>query len=223
MNTFAPYASEWWNPNGPFKTLHDLNPLRLAFIQQHVMLSGLQVLDVGCGGGILSEALARAGARVTGLDVEPGALAIARQHAQLSQLAIEYTAEPLEQYQAVSLFDAIVCMEMLEHVAHPSVVLEQAAQRIKPGGYLFLSTINRTLKAYALAIVAAEYLLQLLPRQTHDYAQFIRPSELMTWLRSAGFELVKLTGVTYNPLLRRASFCSSVAVNYLLAARLLPN
>jgi 2-polyprenyl-6-hydroxyphenyl methylase/3-demethylubiquinone-9 3-methyltransferase len=218
-NQFAAYAHDWWNLDGPLKTLHDLNPLRVAYIQQHAALSSVRVLDIGCGGGILSEALARAGAQVTGLDIEPGAIATAQQHALQEGLAIDYYTTPVEQYQPDELFDVIVCMEMLEHVAHPLGVLEQAARLLKPGGYLFLSTLNRTLKAYAMAIVGAEYILGILPRQTHDYHQFIRPSELTALVRTVGCELVDLTGVSYNPWSRVASRCRSLDVNYLLTAQ----
>jgi 2-polyprenyl-6-hydroxyphenyl methylase/3-demethylubiquinone-9 3-methyltransferase len=219
MNQFSEYATEWWNQEGPLKTLHDLNPLRLAFITQQVPLAGLSVIDVGCGGGILSEALAHSGAHVIGLDIEPGAIAAARQHAKQHQLAIDYRLEPIDAFIPERQVDVMVCMEMLEHVSDPMLVLKSAARLVKPGGYLFLSTLNRTLKSYALSIVVAEYVLNILPRQTHDYSQFIRPSELTNWLREVGFELVEMTGIRYNPITRRASRCRSVDVNYLLAAR----
>lgn len=213
---FAELAKQWWDVNGPLKTLHDINPTRLGFIQRYTDLNGLRVLDVGCGGGILSEAMAQQGAEVTGLDAEDASIETARQHAQDGHVAVHYICSPIEEYEGAP-FDAITCMEMLEHVNHPEEVIRHCARLLKPGGYLFLSTINRTLKAYAAAIVAAEYLLKLLPRQTHDYNKFIKPGELAAMARRAGLDVVGLTGMDYNPFTRRSQCQDSVEVNYLLS------
>ncbi len=215
---FAQHATAWWDRDGPLKTLHDINPVRLEFIREYVSLSGIRVLDVGCGGGILSESLARAGAVVTGLDVESDALLTARAHAEGSNLALDYVCQPIECFDAEP-FDCITCMELLEHVANPDVVIEHAVRLLKPGGVICLSTINRTVSAYATAIFAAEYVLSLLPRQTHDFAKFIRPSELARVLRTFGCDVLGLSGMSYNPFTRTASLCEQVDVNYLLVAR----
>lgn len=218
---FAQHASVWWDINGPLKTLHDINPVRLAWILQFGSLSGKTVLDIGCGGGILSEVMAKSGGIVTGLDVEVDAIAKARDHALQSNCSIEYVAEPLETYRSheAGVFDVITCMEMLEHVAEPSLIIQHAQRLLKPDGLLLLSTINRTLKAYLIAIVGAEYVLNILPRQTHDYDKFIQPSELAAMARAAGLEVCAINGMGYNPLTRKAFLQPSVAVNYLLACR----
>lgn len=215
---FAQHATEWWNIEGPLKTLHDINPVRLEFIQSHTILSGRYVLDVGCGGGILCEGLAERGAIVTGLDVEVDAVSVAQAHALQRQLSIDYVCQPIELF-ASNQYNIITCMEMLEHVQEPHLVIEHAARLLEPGGYLFLSTINRTVKAYATAILAAEYVLDLLPRQTHDFDKFIKPSELASMTRAAGCEIIGMKGMSYNPLTRNAQLQDSVAVNYLLACR----
>ncbi|KTD36133.1 3-demethylubiquinone-9 3-methyltransferase [Legionella nautarum] len=213
---FAQHASHWWNKEGPLKTLHDINPARLEFIKNHLKLEQKTVLDVGCGGGILCEGMAAEKAQVTGLDVEMDALEAAKAHANLSKLSINYVCSPVEDYEA-NAFDVLTCMEMLEHVNNPQLVINHCARLLKPGGYLFLSTINRTLKAYATAIVAAEYVLGILPRQTHDFAKFIKPSELAAMIREAGLEFKDIAGIAYNPLSRTARLKESVDVNYLLA------
>lgn len=218
ISKFAQHAGEWWNTEGPLKTLHDINNTRLEFITRQVALEDLAILDVGCGGGILCEAMARSGAKVTGIDAEPDAIAAAQEHAKNSGLSIDYFCSPIETYPQ-NHYDVITCMEMLEHVENPELVLAQCQQRLKPNGFLFLSTINRTLKAYASTIITAEYLLNLLPRQTHDYAKFIKPSELIAMVRPLGFKLVEMSGLNYNPFLRTASLSSEVQVNYLLAFR----
>lgn len=215
---FAQHAMQWWDTEGPLKTLHDINPARLAFIQKYVALTNLSVLDVGCGGGVLSEGLARNGANVTGLDVEPDAIATAKEHAEKNGLQIKYVSKPIEDYDASS-FDIITCMEMLEHVSDPQLVIEHCARLLKPGGYVFLSTINRTAKAYASVIVAAEYILRLLPRQTHDFDKFIKTSELATMVRASGLEMVGMAGIAYNPFTRIASLQNSINVNYLMACQ----
>lgn len=209
---FSNHASAWWDTEGPLKTLHDINPIRLQFIQQHFSLSGCRVLDVGCGGGILSEGMASLGAIVTGLDAEPNAIEAAKAHTSV----VEYVCQPIECFDAPP-FEAITCLEMLEHVQEPSLVLAHCARLLKPGGMLFLSTINRTFEAYAKVILAGEYLLGLLPRETHEYAKFIKPSELAAAARALGFETVSLQGMAYHPFTRKASLGGSTQMNYLLA------
>jgi len=218
---FDRLASRWWDPNGESRPLHDLNPVRLAYVAGRVSLRGARVLDVGCGGGLLSEALAAAGAEVTAIDLAPGVLDVARLHLYESGLKVDYreiSAEALAAQQPAS-FDAITCMEMLEHVPDPASTVEACARLLKPGGSWFASTLNRTPRAFALGIVGAEYLLRLLPRGTHHYRQFIKPSELAAALRASGLELDDLRGLDYNPLTRRARLVDSVAVNYLVSAR----
>ena len=215
---FAKHASQWWNMDGPLKTLHDINPPRISFIQKYIELAGQRILDVGCGGGILCEGLAACGAVVTGLDVEVDAIACAREHALTRDLCIDYVCQPIESYDA-GPFDSITCMEMLEHVQEPALVIQHCAQLLKEGGYLFLSTLNRTVKAYATAIVGAEYILGLLPRQTHDFDKFIKPSELANMIRSSGLDVEGMTGLAYNPLTRAAVLHECVDVNYLLVCR----
>jgi len=215
---FAQHATQWWDTEGPLKTLHDINPARLAFIQKYITLTNQSGLDVGCGGGVLSEGLAYNGALVTGLDVEPDAIATAKAHAKKNGLQIKYVCELIEDFEAPS-FDFITCMEMLEHVPDPRLVIEHCTRLLKPGGYLFLSTINRTAKAYASVIVAAEYILRLLPRQTHDFDKFIKTSELAGVVRAAGLEMVGMSGIAYNPFTRTASLQDSIQVNYLMACR----
>lgn len=218
---FAAMSASWWDPEGSSRALHDLNPVRLAFVAAQCPLRGARVLDVGCGGGILSEALSLAGAQVTALDLSAELLEIARLHALESAVKIDYRLSSIEQFaaQAPSAFRLITCMEMLEHVPDPSSVLQACADLLEPGGMLVLSTINRTSKAFALGIVAAEYVLALLPRGTHEYRQFIKPSELSAAVRSVGLELTALKGMAYQPFTRRARLTSDLAVNYLLAAR----
>lgn len=218
VEKFSNHATQWWEKDGPLKTLHDINPTRLQFIEKHVTLKGLRVLDVGCGGGILSEGLAQHGAEVIGLDVEPDAIVTARAHAHDSALNISYCCQPIETYLAPA-FDCITCLEMLEHVADPRLVIEHCARLLKPGGYLFLSTLNRSIKAYATAVVVAEYILSLLPRQTHDYKKFIKPSELSAAVRSTGLSVIDIQGMSYDPFARTAALCNDVSVNYLMLAR----
>jgi 2-polyprenyl-6-hydroxyphenyl methylase / 3-demethylubiquinone-9 3-methyltransferase len=213
---FAQHAAHWWDTDGPLKTLHHINPARLEFIHNYCDIAQKTVLDIGCGGGILCEGVALLGAQVTGLDVEIATLDAAKVHAKSSQLTINYVCCPIEDYEAEA-FDVVTCMEMLEHVSEPQLVINHCARLLKPGGYLFLSTINRTLQAYAAAIVAAEYLFGLLPRQTHDFEKFIKPSELAAMARLAGLEFRGMAGMAYNPLSRTARLQSSVAVNYLMS------
>ena len=218
---FAQHASQWWNTEGPLKTLHDINPARIDFMHKFTEYDGSQVLDVGCGGGILSEGMALKGAIVTGLDVEPHAIEAAKAHAEQHHLHIQYVCQPIEEYEGA--YDLVTCMEMLEHVSEPQLVIEHCTRLLKPGGYLFLSTINRTLQAYASVIIAAEYILGLLPRQTHDYEKFIKPSELAAMVRKEGLETIGMAGMTYNPFTREASLQDSIKVNYLLACRKNPS
>lgn len=216
VNKFAQLAQYWWEKEGPLKTLHDINSTRLEFVSQHVHLADKTVLDVGCGGGILCEAMARAGAQVTGIDAEGDAIQVAMQHAKEHNLVIDYVCSPIEDYEGSS-FDIITCMEMLEHVTNPELVIRHCRRLLKPGGILFLSTISRTLKAYAGAVIVAEYVLNLLPKQTHDYDKFIKPSELVAMARSCDFSLLDLKGMYYNPFSRKAALSTDVSVNYLLA------
>ncbi len=218
---FDRLASRWWDDAGESRPLHDLNPVRLAYVAERVDLRGARVLDVGCGGGILSEALAAAGATVTGIDLAPRVLEVARLHLLESGHMADYREISVEALAEASpgAFDAITCMEMLEHVPDPASIIAACASLLKPGGRLFLSTLNRTPAAFALAIAGAEYALKLLPRGTHHYAQFIRPSELARSLRASGFELEDLRGLAYNPFSRRARLVSNTAVNDLACAR----
>ena len=213
---FAQHAKDWWDKEGPLKTLHDINSARLEFINDYYPLAHKTVLDVGCGGGILCEGMAKRKAKVTGLDVEIAAIEAAKAHAKSNQLAISYHCWPIEDYET-EVFEVVTCMEMLEHVNEPQLVINHCARLLKPGGYLFLSTINRTLKAYTTAILAAEYLLGLLPRQTHDFQKFIKPSELVAMTRIAGLEFKGMAGMAYNPLSRSARLTDSVDVNYLVS------
>ncbi len=215
---FEALANRWWDPDGEFKPLHDINPLRLDFIDRRAPLAGRRVLDVGCGGGILSEAMALRGAHVTGIDMGAAPLAVARMHQLESGVEIDYrqiTAEALAEAEPAG-FDVVTCLEMLEHVPDPASVVAACARLVKPGGQVFFSTINRTPRAYAFAILGAEYLLRMLPRGTHDYARFIRPSELAEWAVHAGLELREITGMHYNPLTRRYWLAEGVEVNYLV-------
>lgn len=217
---FERLASRWWDADGESRPLHDLNPVRFGYIAERVAVNGSRALDVGCGGGLLSEALARAGAKVIGIDLAPAVLDVARLHLLESGLEVDYREISVESLaeQMAGQFDVITCLEMLEHVPDPASVIRACADLLKPGGRLFLSTLNRTPQAFASAIVGAEYLLRLLPRGTHHYAQFIKPSELGADLRSAGLVLEDLRGIAYNPLTRKAWLSDSVTVNYLACA-----
>ncbi|WP_028389512.1 bifunctional 2-polyprenyl-6-hydroxyphenol methylase/3-demethylubiquinol 3-O-methyltransferase UbiG [Legionella fairfieldensis] len=213
---FSRHSALWWDKDGPLKTLHDINSTRIEYIQRYCALPNQTILDVGCGGGILCEGMALQGAQVTGLDVERETIIAAKEHAKSNHLDIDYIYCPIEDYEGKD-FDVITCMEMLEHVNDPQLVIEHCSRLLKSGGYLFLSTLNRTAQAYTTAIVAAEYLLGLLPRQTHDFDKFIKPSELATMIRKAGLEFRGVSGMSYNPLSRTAALQSSVKVNYLVS------
>lgn len=215
IEKFTQHAAQWWDKEGPLKTLHDINPVRIEFIERYCSLANKRILDVGCGGGILSEAMVIKGAKVTGLDVAADALTTASEHALANQLIIDYVDCPIEEYEAVP-YSLITCMEMLEHVPEPQLVINHCARLLEKGGYLFLSTINRTVKAYASAILAAEYILGLLPKQTHDYEKFIKPSELLAMIRKAGLEFHGMAGMSYNPLNRLANLQEVVDINYLM-------
>lgn len=216
LSKFAQHAKQWWDKQGALKTLHDINPLRTQFITEQLDITDLNLLDVGCGGGILAEELAKNGAFVTGIDAETAAVQAAIEHAAASNLNINYQCTPIELFKGQP-FDVITCMELLEHVSDPAMVIAHCARLLKPGGFLFLSTLSRTLKAYVQAILAAEYVLNLLPRQTHDYQKFIKPAELIKMSRVHGFNLINMSGMTYNPVLRTAVFSTNVQINYMVA------
>lgn len=218
VDKFDQHAQDWWDLQGPLKTLHDINHTRLEFISKHCRLDKASVLDLGCGGGVLTEGMAKLGAQTTGIDAAPSTIEVAREHASTNNLAIDYVCSPIEEFEH-SGFDIITCMEMLEHVQNPDTVLSHCKRLLKPGGYLFLSTINRTIKAYASAIVAAEYVLQILPKQTHDYSKFIKPSELLHLLRDLDLDLIDLKGLHYNPITRTSYLSQDVSVNYLLVCQ----
>lgn len=215
---FDALASRWWDPNGAFGSLHEINPLRLDWIRQRVNLQNLRVIDIGCGGGILAESMADAGANVTGIDMAEGPLAVARLHQLESQVEVDYRRATAEELAAenVAQYDVVTCLEMLEHVPEPSLVIQSCADLVKPGGNVFFSTINRNPKAFLFAIVGAEYLLKLLPQGTHEYRKFIRPSELESWARNAGLELKSSIGMHYNPVLKEYSLGPDLNVNYLM-------
>jgi len=217
---FDEIASGWWDPEGPFRPLHDLDPARLRFITERCALSGASVVDVGCGGGILSESLAREGALVKGIDVAPKVLAIARLHLHESGLEIDYEQKTVEELasEMPGQFDVVTCMEMLEHVPDPASIIASVQALLKPGGQGFFSTLNRTPLAFALGIVAAEHIARLLPRGTHRYDRFIRPSELCHWLRESGLEVQDISGLHYNPITRSVLLGGNVKVNYLVHA-----
>ncbi len=223
IRKFEELANRWWDPNSEFKPLHDINPLRLGYIEEHAGgLEGKRVLDVGCGGGILSEAMAARGAEVTGIDMGEAPLEVARLHLLESGLEVDYRQVPVEELAAEqpARFDVVTCMEMLEHVPDPASVVRACHALVKPGGTVCFSTINRNPKSYLFAIVGAEYLLRLLPRGTHDYAKFIRPSELARWARDAGLSVEDLRGMTYNPLTGVYRLdAGDVDVNYLMATQ----
>jgi len=218
LDKFSQLAHRWWDPESEFKPLHQINPLRLDWIDSHASIAGKKVLDIGCGGGILSESMAVKGAEVTGIDLSSKALAVARLHLMESGNSVEYLEISAEQLaeQSPARFDVVSCMEMLEHVPNPASTIAACAALVKPGGHVFFSTINRNLKAYLLAVIGAEYVLKMLPKGTHDYAKFIKPSELTRWSKSVELEPSELIGLSYNPITQIYSLGRDTSVNYLL-------
>lgn len=214
---FEASAGRFWDLRGEFRPLHLLNPVRVQFIAERTALAGSRVLDVGCGGGLLAEALARAGARVTAIDLAPAMIEVARLHAAESALAVDYRLSSAEEVAAAEPagFDVVTCMEMLEHVPEPAAMTATLAQLLRPGGALFVSTINRNLRSFLLAIVGAEYVLNLIPRGTHEYERLIRPAELARWARAAGLTLSAMAGIELNPFTERVALSRNVTVNYL--------
>ncbi len=218
LNKFSELAHKWWDKSSEFKPLHDINPLRLNYIDQAVSLGGKTVLDVGCGGGILSESMAQKGATVTGIDLGEKALKVAQLHSLESGVAVDYqliAVEALAAKQPAS-FDVVTCLEMLEHVPNPASVVTACARLVKPGGHVFFSTINRNPKSYLFAVIGAEYVLNMLPRGTHDYRKFIKPSELASCMRPAGLSLLHQIGMSYNPITQHYWLGDDVSVNYMM-------
>ncbi len=218
---FNQAAVHWWDPQGDFKALHEINPLRLDFIHQRASLAGKTVIDIGCGGGILSESMAKMGAHVTGIDMSEAVLNAAKLHQYESGTQVDYrliTAEEMAAEQPEK-YDIVTCLEMLEHVPTPSSIVNACAKLVKPGGDVFFSTINRNVKSYLFAILGAEYFLKLVPKNTHDFGQFIRPSELSAWTRAAGLNIVEMVGLGYNPLTKQFSLNKDISVNYLVHAK----
>jgi 2-polyprenyl-6-hydroxyphenyl methylase/3-demethylubiquinone-9 3-methyltransferase len=218
LDKFSQLAHRWWDPNSEFKPLHEINPLRLEWIDRQANISGKKVLDIGCGGGILSESMAQRGADVTGIDLSDKALGVARLHLLESGCRVDYRKISAEDFaeETPGRFDLVTCMEMLEHVPNPASIVSACAALVKPGGHVFFSTINRNAKAYVFAVIGAEYLLRLLPKGTHEYVKFIKPSELARWARSVALEPDELIGMTYNPFTRRYGLGRDSDVNYLL-------
>lgn len=220
LSKFAALAAHWWDANGELKTLHQVNPLRLGYITKNINLSGKSVLDVGCGGGILAESMAAKGATVTGIDMNKSVIDVAKLHQLESGSHVEYLHTSTEAFAAErpGQYDVVTCMEMLEHVPDPASIIESCSRLLKPDGHIFFSTLNRNPKAYLFAILGAEYLLKLLPKNTHDYAKFIRPSELSTWARRAGLTPREMKGIAYNPFSQVFKLTEDVSVNYLYYA-----
>ncbi len=218
IRKFEELAYRWWDTESEFKPLHDINPLRLNYIDDRTHLQGKKVIDIGCGGGILAESMARRGASVTGIDMGETPLSVARLHALETQIEVDYRQISAEEMaaEAAGQFDAVTCMEMLEHVPDPASVIAACSTLVKPGGDVFFSTINRNPKAFMLAIVGAEYVMNMLPKGTHEYGKFIKPSELERWARSVGLELRNISGMTYNPLFQSYRLGKDVDVNYLM-------
>lgn len=220
LNKFGELAHKWWDQHSEFKPLHDINPLRLGFINQQADLAGKNVLDVGCGGGILSESMAQLCAIVTGIDLGEKALNVAKLHSLESNLSIDYqliSAEELATLKPAS-FDVVTCLEMLEHVPDPASIVQACAKLVKPNGHVFFSTLNRNPKAYLFAVIGAEYVLKMLPKGTHDYAKFIKPSELARWMRDADLVLQQQVGMQYHPLTQQYALGQDISVNYLVHA-----
>ena len=218
LDKFGELAHRWWDPNSEFKPLHDINPLRLDWIDQSIGLAGKRVLDVGCGGGLLSEGMATRGANVIGIDLSEKPLGVAKLHLLETGQKVDYRKIAVEELadEMPGAFDAVTCLEMLEHVPNPASVVSACARLVKPGGEVFFSTLNRNPKAYLLAVIGAEYVLQMLPKGTHDYAKFIKPSELARWAKTTGLEPAELLGMSYNPLTQKYSLNQDTSVNYLM-------
>lgn len=221
IERFNALASRWWDPTGDMAPLHAMNPARLAFVMQHAALHGLNVLDVGCGGGLLSEAMAKSHAQVTGLDMAESLIDVARLHALSEQVSVDYVHQRIEDWAQAhpNKHDVVTCMEMLEHVPDPAQIIRSINHCLKPGGMAFFSTLNRTPAAFAIGIVGAEYIMRLLPTGTHQYDQFIKPSELAECARGHGFDVVDVQGLIYNPLTQKAFLGKNTAINYLMAVR----
>lgn len=218
---FATLAAHWWDPEGQLKTLHQINPLRVNYIEQKTKLKYLKIIDIGCGGGILTESLALKGATVTGIDLNSALIAVASNHQLETGTHVEYLTQSAEAMASKQphTYDIVTCLELLEHVPDPRSIIVSCATLLKPGGSVFFSTLNRNVKSYLLAILAGEYLLKLLPKNTHNYANFIRPAELCQWSRSAGLTPKEMKGITYHPLSKRFSLTDDISVNYLLYAK----
>lgn len=218
LSKFSELAHKWWDKTSEFKPLHDINPLRLNYINDVIGLKGKRVLDVGCGGGILSESMAEKGATVTGIDLGEKALKVAQLHSLESAIEVDYRLVSAEELavQEAGTYDVVSCLEMLEHVPDPASIVKACAQLVKPGGHVFFSTINRNPKAYLFAVLGAEYILNMLPKGTHDYAKFIKPSELASWARQADLSLAGQVGMGYNPLTKHYALNDDVSVNYLV-------
>jgi len=221
LQKFSELAHRWWDPNAEFKPLHELNPVRLDWIDAHAHLMGKRVLDIGCGGGILSESMAARGAKVKGIDLATSALGVADLHSLESGIEVEYEEIAAEALAArePGTYDVVTCMEMLEHVPNPAGIVAACASLVKPGGWVFFSTLNRNPKAYLFAVIGAEYIARMLPRGTHDYARFIKPSELAGFARAADLLAVDIKGITYRPLSKHFALSSDTSINYLMACR----
>jgi 2-polyprenyl-6-hydroxyphenyl methylase/3-demethylubiquinone-9 3-methyltransferase len=221
LQKFSELAYRWWDANAEFKPLHDLNPVRLDWIDNHAHLSGKRVLDIGCGGGILSESMAVRGATVKGIDLSTNALGVADLHSLESGVEVAYEEIAAEAIAArePGTYDVVTCMEMLEHVPSPAAIVQACSTLVKPGGWVFFSTLNRNAKAYLFAVIGAEYIARMLPRGTHDYARFIKPSELAQFARTAQLDITEIKGITYRPLSKRFDLSEDTSINYLMACR----